>query len=257
MKIAASDYDGTLYQQGAIAQENIDSIRKWREAGGKFGVITGRDFGMLMPQLHYYRIVSDFAVCNNGGIIFDQSGRMIFQSCIPGTVLQSIAVQPCVADSLHFSFSVSDGTYICHERPGSWIAREAKEWKFPLRRIRECDIGSLADIHQFSLGFATAKQAMEVSQMLNKLFGSYIHAYPNRGSLDITSTTVSKQHGLEQLLACMGWTEPELFVIGDEVNDLPMIEAFHGYTVDSARSEIKEKAKASFAMVGTMLENFI
>jgi hypothetical protein len=55
----------------------------------------------------------------------------------------------------------------------------------------------------------------------------------------------------------MGWKAPKLFVIGDESNDLPMLEAFGGYTVDSARPEIKEKAKASFPNVGAMLENFI
>ena len=107
MKVAASDYDGTLYQQETICKENIDAIRKWRDAGGKFGVVTGRDFGMLVPQLQYYQIVFDFAVCNNGGIIFDQAGSVLFQSRIATAVLQAVAVQPCVADSLHFSFSAA------------------------------------------------------------------------------------------------------------------------------------------------------
>ena len=78
MKVAASDYDGTLYQQETICKENIDAIRKWRDAGGKFGVVTGRDFGMLVPQLQYYQIVFDFAVCNNGGIIFGQARSVLF-----------------------------------------------------------------------------------------------------------------------------------------------------------------------------------
>ena len=121
MKIAASDYDGTLYQQETICRENIEAIRKWRDAGGKFGVVTGRDFGMLVPQLRYYQIEFDFAVCNNGGIIFDRVGRVLFQSRISTDVLQAIARQPCVEDSLHFSFSAAEGTYICHDSdyPGS------------------------------------------------------------------------------------------------------------------------------------------
>ena len=257
MKVAASDYDGTLFLQETICKEIIVAIRNWRDAGGKFGVVTGRDFGMLVPQLQYYQIVFDFAVCNNGGIIFDQAGSVLFQSRIATAVLQAVAVQPCVADSLHFSFSAAEGTYICHERPGSWIDREAKEWKFPLYRIREDAIGKLEGIHQFSLGFTSADQSRAVSKRLNELFGSVIHAYPNRGSLDITPVEVSKRQGLEQLIRCMGWKAPKLFVIGDESNDLPMLEAFGGYTVDSARPEIKEKAKASFPNVGAMLENFI
>lgn len=51
----------------------------------------------------------------------------------------------------------------------------------------------------------------------------------------------------------MGWTGAEIFAIGDEVNDLPMIEAFHGYTVTTARDAIKAKARCAYESVGTML----
>ena len=52
----------------------------------------------------------------------------------------------------------------------------------------------------------------------------------------------------------MGWQAAEVFAIGDEVNDLPMIEAYDGFTVDTARDAIKAKARASYAGVGAMLE---
>ena len=39
--------------------------------------------------------------------------------------------------------------------------------------------------------------------------------------------------------------------------DLPMIEAFHGFTVDAAREVIKARVRASFASVGAMLMNFL
>ena len=62
-----------------------------------------------------------------------------------------------------------------HERPGSWIDREAKEWKFPLHRILEDDIGKLEGIHQFSLGYESPPQSLAASEILNELFGSVIH----------------------------------------------------------------------------------
>ena len=51
----------------------------------------------------------------------------------------------------------------------------------------------------------------------------------------------------------MAWETPEVFSIGDEINDLPMIEAFDGFTVDTARDEIKAKARQAYASVGAML----
>ena len=47
---------------------------------------------------------------------------------------------------------------------------------------------------------------------------------------------------------------PEVFSIGDEINDLPMIEAFNGFTVDTAREAIQAKARKVYQGVGMMLE---
>ena len=56
MKIAASDYDGTLFRNEVIAKADVEGIRRWRAAGNKFGVVTSRDYGMLAPQLKFYGI---------------------------------------------------------------------------------------------------------------------------------------------------------------------------------------------------------
>jgi hydroxymethylpyrimidine pyrophosphatase-like HAD family hydrolase len=90
MKIGASDYDGTLFRQRTIAAEDVEGIRSWRAAGNKFGVVSGRDYGMLMPQLKHYGIESDYAVCNNGGIIFRADGTPLWQGRIPLHVLTEI-----------------------------------------------------------------------------------------------------------------------------------------------------------------------
>jgi Cof subfamily protein (haloacid dehalogenase superfamily) len=257
MKIAASDYDGTLFRQGTIDAETVAAVKVWRKAGNKFGVISGRDYGMLVPQLRYYGIDFDFAVCNNGGIIWDEKGEVICQRRIAAELLTSLMQEEKAEATLHFAFSAADCTYICQEKAGSWISREAKAWKFPLREIDEKDVGKLKDIQQLSLGFSSSAQAAACAEDMNRDYGDMIHAYPNRGSLDITPAGVSKSQGLEDLLRLSGYGEPQLFVIGDEVNDLSMITAFGGYTVDTARAAIKQQARGSFKSVGSMLEHFL
>ena len=42
MIIIASDYDGTLNHHG-ISEADKNAIKKFREAGNKFGIVTGRD----------------------------------------------------------------------------------------------------------------------------------------------------------------------------------------------------------------------
>jgi hypothetical protein len=256
MKLAATDYDGTLYQNDTICRANVEGVRLWRKAGNKFGVITGRDFGMLVPQLEHYGIEYDFTVCNNGAIIRNAKGKVVYQNCIENELLTELADHESLAETLHLAFSAVDCTYICREKDGSWIRRESTEWDFPIVNIEEKDIKNLKNIHQVSLGFMTPQLALACSEKLNKRFGSHVHAYPNRGSVDITAKDVSKRVGIENLLRAMEWQGAEIYVIGDEINDLPMIEHFGGYTVDTAREAIRKKAKESFASVGAMLTNF-
>ena len=256
MKIAASDYDGTLFRKRTISDETIQGVRAWRAAGNKFGMVSGRDYGMLIPQLKHYGVGYDFAICNNGGIIRDETGKVIYQANIDSQILRDISQEPPVRNSFHFAFSAKDVTYLCHESEGSWIKREAKEWDFPIIKIEETDIINLKGIHQFSLGFKKAEEAAECAESLNKTFGKKICAYPNACSVDITPVGVSKRQGLEHLMKAMNWNDFEIYVIGDEVNDLPMIKAFNGYTVNTARDVIKSQASKVFSDVGEMLKFF-
>ena len=253
MKIGASDYDGTLFRERTISSEDVEGVKAWQSAGHKFGVVSGRDYGMLMPQLEFYGIQSDYAVCNNGGIIFGQGGAPLWQGSIPLSVLAQIVKEPSVDKSFHYAFSAVDKTYLYHEGEGSWIMREAEEWDFPIEKITEADILSLPRIHQFCLGYPEASQADETVAIINAKYGEYVHAYPNGCSVDITPAGVSKSQGIEKLLEVMGWQGAEVCAIGDETNDLPMLEAFHGFTVNTAREAIKEKARAVYSGVGDML----
>ena len=257
MKIAASDYDGTLFRKGTISDETIQGVHDWRAAKNKFGMVSGRDYGMLIPQLKHYGIEYDFTICNNGGIIRDRLGNVLYEGNISSEILKAMSEENLVRQSFHFAFSAKDVTYLCHESEGSWITREAKQWDFPIIKINESDISTLKEIHQFSLGFKRSEEAAECAAILNEKFGKSICAYPNACSVDVTPFGVSKRQGLECLINAMNWNDFEIYVIGDETNDLPMISAFNGYTVNTARDVIKSKARKVFSDVGAMLRFFL
>ena len=54
----------------------------------------------------------------------------------------------------------------------------------------------------------------------------------------------------------MGWSGAEIYAIGDETNDLPMLKAFDGFSLTTARPAIQEQARAVFPSVGAMLDHF-
>lgn len=151
LKIAASDYDGTLFRDDIITARDAEAIRRWRAANHKFGVVSGRDHGMLMPQLKHYGVEYDYLACNNGGLISDDQDRVLWEARIEPAVLKAVSKLELVRKSFHFSFSSQDRTYLCHDLPGTWVWREAKEWDYPIVPITEDDIDHLPQtIHQYS-----------------------------------------------------------------------------------------------------------
>ena len=108
-------------------------------------------------------------------------------------------------------------------------------------------------INQIALGFDTPEEAQESVDALNKKFGNKIYAQRNYNSVDIVAAGINKSTGIEKILELRNWRGAEVFVIGDESNDLPMIKKFGGYTVVTAKDFVKREAKAVFDSVGDML----
>ena len=70
-KVAASDFDGTIYRNEKISDDDLTAVRAWRAAGNKFGIVTGRPVIMLAPQLKTLGLDTDFSICCNGAVIYE------------------------------------------------------------------------------------------------------------------------------------------------------------------------------------------
>jgi HAD superfamily hydrolase (TIGR01484 family) len=60
----ATDYDGTLAEDGLVAEETIAALRSFRQSGRKLILVTGRelpDLRSVFPHLHLF----DAAVVEN------------------------------------------------------------------------------------------------------------------------------------------------------------------------------------------------
>ena len=255
-KVAASDFDGTLYRNEKISASDIAAINAWRKAGNKFGIVTGRPLIMLEPYLKNFGVEVDFTVCGNGAIIHGDDGRIIFESELPKKILRAIVKEPAVAKSFHFLFETSDDMFCVVNDESTWVLREKLRWDFPLTLIDSAKvIDCLPPINQFALGFVTPEEAQVAVDVLNKKFGDTIAAQRNFNSVDIIAAGINKAQGVENLLRLMNW-RGKIFVIGDESNDLPMIKKFGGYTVSGAKDFVKREAAEIFDSVGDMLNHF-
>ena len=83
MKIIASDYDGTFNRNG-ITEYKKEMLSKWRKAGNLFGIISGRGYPSLKDVVDRKPFEYDFLVCNNGAVIYNTDGKIMFEARCEG-----------------------------------------------------------------------------------------------------------------------------------------------------------------------------
>ena len=76
MKIIASDYDGTLNHKG-IDDKKRNTIKKWREKGNKFGIVSGRMADDLIRIYKKDELELDFLLACNGAVILTTDGKIL------------------------------------------------------------------------------------------------------------------------------------------------------------------------------------
>ncbi len=256
-KVAASDFDGTLFRELKISAEDFAAIKNWRAAGNAFGIVTGRALVMLKPHLQEFALDIDFVACCNGAIIYDGDKQIIFESELPKKILLEILNEPSASRSLHFAFEASDEIFCARVKESSWVLREKNRWSFPVTFVDDVQIAGLPKkINQLALDFPSPAEAQAAADILNQKFGSAIFAQKNTHSVDIVTAGINKARGVENLLRLKNWRDAKVFVIGDESNDLPMIKKFSGFTVGTAKDFVKREASAVFDSVGAMLNAF-
>ena len=98
------------------------------------------------------------------------------------------------------------------------------------------------DFPQVSGYFSSIEECMAVAKELNALF-PHLDALPNWSCMDIVPRGRGKAVGVREIAEYFGVDYEHTFVVGDNYNDLPMIDVFRSYIVSSACDEVKTHAR--------------
>ncbi|MBQ3971041.1 MAG: HAD-IIB family hydrolase [Selenomonadaceae bacterium] len=250
MKIAASDFDGTLNDnEKGISPENVAAISEWQADGNKFGLVTGRNLELARLGLENYDIKLDFCVGLNGAVVFDENEQEIFGAELPMEVIEQLWAHDIAKESPYVMLLQGKKTFAHWNTPSQ---------DNPLRHAGLTEVTreeslEIPHVMQMCFAAASAERAEELAADINRRFGKLVTAEVNLHYVDVCSLGNDKGTGLVQLQAGMGWESYPLYVIGDDLNDLSMIERFEGFAMENANPLVKEKAKATFISVGEML----
>ena len=224
--LLCSDFDGTLYNGKVIPEENMKAIRHFRENGGLFSVVSGRDSEFL----HSFFEGNSFGVpvANyNGAVIYDFDRReKINEHFMSGITMECIDTILREVDGVcRFSFFQPSG-----------VTRER------IDRHGRVDPARLENLYKFAVNIAgESGDWLAGRDKLREIMKDYTVVRSYEDYVEILESDYTKAPTTKRLKEMVG--ADLLVCVGDYENDIEMVKnADIGYAVANAVPELIEVA---------------
>jgi Cof subfamily protein (haloacid dehalogenase superfamily) len=273
MKIFVSDYDGTFYKANAASSEirdNITQINAWRNAGNIFIFATGRPVSAMSGTFVVKNLVYDYLVALNGGVVASSDHKVISWNHISHEVVTKI--MKLAREYGFVDYSLTDG-FVNHSKikfsafmPRFGVSPLEKARLFCMWKRLTLPIfkGNVSyekimnqRITQISLTADTFNEAATFSAMLNERFCDEVSACLNETTIDVNHHGLSKATGIGSIAKLLGVDRNNIYCMGDNYNDISMLESYYGFTVPNAPDELKTKAKGIYNTVGDAIRELL
>jgi len=232
--LLASDFDRTLAFDAVVPEYNIEAIKRFKDAGNKFAVVSGRSYGII-PRAA--KEVCDYVVCCNGAYIVDSDEKIVYANPMrPIDVIESIKISREYGYNaliVHSAFSaIYENT---HDLSDEFIEIFHDVFGEPASNIDEY---INQDIYEISPNFSN----MEVMEkVLNEIrMMSNVDENHNDCVIDVNNRNTSKSIGLNKLKQIAGFKK--IYAIGDDLNDMPMIVDFESFAMKDGNKAIIDAA---------------
>lgn len=240
MKIICSDYDGTL-NHGGITEKKLDAIRKWKEKGNLFCVVSGRQ-KEFFDEIRKNDLPIDYLLACNGAVIVDKDYNIVSDVRCDGAVAVPL---------IEFLFS-SGGFFaaVCNDRHIS-----VDNFSFPdAKGMQLNELGEVPYFNQISTALPDFEAAAEVTEKIAEKFGDCVNPLQNGTCIDIVPKGMDKAQGIYRLLEITGCRYEDVIAVGDNINDEAMIKEFYSYAMKNGIERIKTLADEITVSIEELIE---
>lgn len=260
VRLVAIDMDGTLLPSfsQSISPRNVQALRSAQSAGVTVAIATGRRTAYTAPLLEGLGLRADTPlITSNGAVTRTLGGESVDRSHLEARVARELCRMLRPFGTLVFTFDhVGRGELIledfeqAHQRIALWVEanRDAIEIVKPLEDglkdgndpIQGMVTGSIDKMRE-------AEKVLKGSPLMG--FCEAVRTeYPSRelSILDLLPPGVSKGWALARLAVRLGIDRKETMAIGDNWNDLDMLEwAGQAVLMANAAQELRTLAKTN------------
>lgn len=201
MKILGSDFDNTLFfrNDSETTKKNIAAVKKFISAGNIFCIITGRTYMEIKEELVRLELPYTYMVCGDGAMVFDSTDY-----CLKTVGLDDYLVTKYWDILTEYGYApyLEDGYNITTNKD---------------------------DCIKISAEYTDKPKALELVDKINQ--ENEVYAYASRKHININNKTNDKKYAVLRLAEVANLNIDDFHVIGDDVNDFEMLEAFNASIV--------------------------
>lgn len=221
IKLVATDIDGTiLIPEGNFTNEVKDCVKKLCEQGIKVVLVTGRmnaaaikiaeDLGLNTPVVSY-----------QGGLVV-YNGQKLYERCL--TEAQAIKVLDWAkSENIHINLYNDDVLYSeteCYEVQRYCNNLHTEHVVKPFCKIKKTKINKL-----LAIDYSNPERINKYEKELPKLFPDLYIVKSTPYFLEFSNPEASKKCAVEFLQQYWGLKKEEILTIGDQNNDIALLQA--------------------------------
>lgn len=247
IKLITIDVDGTLVSPlKRLSKKNVIEIDRARDMGVHIALASGRPFHSMERYIEKLGLMQEghFSVCQNGSYIVDNGTKKWISGSFQ--TVQDLIHLDELMEPFNVEVSAMDdvGFYTRHRNPSFYTKASALINKLDLTRIAYDDLPDDTHFGRFLVLGSSSSIKNVLKNLPNELKDNYYAVQTAPFQIEVMNKNANKGIAVRALAKNLGITADEIMSIGNEKNDIPMLEQT-GFPVAMANAvdELKPHAK--------------
>lgn len=255
-KCLVSDVDGTLIQLGSIDAETLTKVKNFVNEGNVLILASGRVYADILEVEKALGVVADYRVSQNGMVIYDHQGNLLYNDKIPYDSLVSVLEYVFSIEGINIEINAADYRYANVARTVDFLHSSIDETSYIIvddlkQKALEIDVTTIVLMsHDDDL-------LSQLEEYINNNYqGSLQIVETYKGFMEVLSVNSSKGRAIDYLLPVIGLDKDQVYVVGDNYNDVSMFEHYYSnsYVIANANQEVISKGKYVVKSVGDLID---
>ena len=248
IKLITIDVDGTLVTPlKRLSKKNIIEIDRARDMGVHIALASGRPFHSMERYIEKLGLMQEghFSVCQNGSYIVDNGTKKWISGSFQTT--QDLIHLDQLMEIFDVEVSAMDdlGFYTRHKNPSLYTKASALINKLDLEKVAYDNFPEDAHFGRFLVLGSSSSIKTVLKNMPKELKEDYYAVQTAPFQIEVMNKSANKGNAVRALAKNLGITADEIMSIGNEKNDIPMLEQT-GFPVAMANAVDELKAHAKF-----------